>query len=148
MEHDHRRVHRVMVETPLARWRNGGVHRPLSWEQLRRAFQQQVTRRVDKFGQIRWQGRTWLVPEGLVQVTVPRRYDPHTPDRPTVWYAGQYYGEAHPVEGGTTPPVPPAPPVAEIPTAGLSYLELLAARQAARHPGFRFAPHPEEEETP
>ncbi|MBX5467300.1 MAG: DDE-type integrase/transposase/recombinase [Firmicutes bacterium] len=147
-EHSHRRVHRVTGETPLARWGTGGVHRPVPWEQLRVAFQQQVTRRVDKFGQIQWQGRTWLVPEGLVQVTVQLRYDPHLPERPAVWYAGQYYGEAHPVAGGTTPPVPPAPPASEIPTAGLSYLELLARRQAARQPGLRFAPDTQEEDTP
>ena len=103
---------------------------------------------MDKFGQLQWQGRTWLVPEGLVQVTVQLRYDPHTPERPAVWYAGQYYGEAHPVDGGTTPPVSPAPSPTEPPPSGLSSLEWLATRQAARQPGLRFAHDPAKEETP
>jgi len=146
-EHYHRRVHRMTGETPLARWGTGGQHRVLPWEQLRDAFQHQVTRRVDKFGQIHWQGRTWLVPEGLVQVTVQLRYDPHTPALPTVWYAGQPYGPAQPVDGGTTPVPRPAADPAPADAPGLSYLTLLARQHAARHPGLRLAP-PSEEDTP
>ncbi|MCY0897326.1 MAG: DDE-type integrase/transposase/recombinase [Firmicutes bacterium] len=146
-EHYHRRVHRMTGETPLARWGTGGVHRMVSGDQLRLAFQQQVTRRVDKFGQVQWQGRTWLVPEGLVQVTVQLRYDPHRPDCPTVWYAGQPYGLAQPVDGGTTPPPPPAAERPSPDPPGLSYLVLLARQHAARHPGLRLAP-PSEEDTP
>ena len=70
-EHYHRRVHGETGETPIIRWGAGGRHRTVTWDQLREAFRIELTRRVDKTGQIRFQGKRWIVPEGLLQASVP-----------------------------------------------------------------------------
>ncbi len=134
----------------MARWRAGGGHRTLAWEQIRDAFRIEITRRVDKTGKVRWEGDRWIVPEGLLQARVQLRLDPHQPHVIDVWYQGQYYGPA--VRANTVVPEAPAPPGPAgtgPPGPGLSYLTILADRQAARRqPGIRYdARHQEEEPT-
>ncbi|AEW04158.1 Integrase catalytic region [Sulfobacillus acidophilus DSM 10332] len=143
-EHYHRRVHSETGEPPLVRWGRGGCHRPLSWEALRAAFRVEVTRRVDKTGQLRWAGHRWVVPEGLLQAEVQLRFDPHQPDTIDVWYHDAYDGRAVRADQLTQPPAADAPSTPPAST-GLSYLTVLEARQRARRPaGLRYRP-PEEE---
>jgi len=139
-EHYHRRVHSTTGETPLARWGTGGVHRPVTVAALRDAFRLEVTRYVDKTGQVSWQGQRWIVPEGLLQTRVTLRWDPHHPDTVEVWHHGQRYGVAV-REDQAVPPAPgsPAPPRTPESATGLHYLDLLADRQAARRPGVPYA---------
>ena len=142
-EHYHRRVHSETGETPLARWGTGGVHRPVTVAMLRDAFRLEVSRWVDKTGQVSWRGQRWIVPEGLLQTRVTLRWDPHHPDTVEVWHQGQRYGiavradQAVPPASGSTPAPPPADPT------GLNYLDLLLTRQQARRPGVPYA-HDEE----
>ena len=139
-EHYHRRVHGTTGETPLARWGTGGVHRPVTVAALRDAFRLEVTRYVDKTGQVSWQGQRWIVPEGLLQTRVTLRWDPHHPDTVEVWHHGQRYGVAVRADQAVPPaPGSPTPPAAPEPATGLHYLELLADRQAARRPGVPYA---------
>jgi len=138
-EHYHRRVHSETGMTPLARWGAGGVHRAVTVASLRDAFRLEVSRWVDKTGQVSWQGHRWIVPEGLLQTRVTLRWDPHHPDTVEVWHQGHRYGiavradHAVPSASGATPP--PAPPD----TTGLNYLDVLRARQHARRPGVPYA---------
>lgn len=136
-EHYHARVHRETGETPFARWQAGNVHRPLAWEALHAAFLDRCQRTVDKTGQIAWQGRQWMVPEGLLQCRVELRWDPHAPDVVEVWYDRQHYGRAVAVDPASrSPAVPAAAPESTAWVGpGLSYLEILAEQQAARHHG-------------
>ena len=148
-EHYHRRVHRETGETPFARWGSGGGHRALTWAQIREAFRIELTRWVDKTGQIRFQGERWMVPEGLLQTRVQLRLDPHQPDAVAIWYQGQYYGPAVKASAALPPESPLAAPVASEPAGpGLSYLTVLAERQAARRPtGVRYHRDKEEGDT-
>lgn len=133
-EHYHRRVHRETGETPLQRWGAGGVHRLVDGATLRQAFRIEVTRLVDKTGQVRWQGQRWVVPEGLLQTKVQLRMAPQEPDTIEVWYQDVYYGRA--VRADTVGAIPPAPAAAPAPqpTTGLSYLQILADRQRGGRP--------------
>ena len=136
------------------RWGQGGLHRLLDAEQLREAFRVEVTRRVDKTGQVRWQGQRWIVPEGLLQTSVQLRVAPQASDTIEVWADGQYYGVAVRIEPGVLPVAPMGPAPAALPPTGLSYLDVLADRQrASRPPGLRYhdpavSPHsvPKEED--
>lgn len=134
-EHYHRRIHSETGDTPVERWGQGGVHRLLDGETLRQAFRIEIPRKVDKTGQIRWQGQRWVVPEGLLQIAVQLRLAPEQPDVVEVWVDDHYYGRAVPADqvsdlvGATaTPAVVPAPPT------GLSYLQVLADQQRGHRP--------------
>lgn len=85
------RIHRAAGEAPVVRWRAGHLHRAVAWEALNTAFQKRCARTVDKTGQVQWQGRHWLVPEGLL-CQVELRWDPHAPETVEVWYENQLYG--------------------------------------------------------
>ncbi len=143
-EHYHRRVHGTTGETPVARWGTGGGHRAVPLEQIRAAFRVEVTRRVDKTGQVRWQGARWIVPEGLLQTTVQLRYDPYHPEILEVWQDGIDWGRAVPSTAAVPDPGG-APPPPAAPSSGLSYLALLTAQQRARRPGVPY--HHEEEDS-
>lgn len=101
-------------------------------EQMRAAFRVVAERRVDQTGPVRWRGAWWLVPEGLLQTTMPLQFDPHPPDQITGWQQARCWGPALRSDGDTPETAPAAPPPA---TAGLSYLTLLADRPQARPPG-------------
>ena len=143
-EHYHRRVHGTTGETPVARWGTGGGHRAVPLEQIRAAFRVEVTRRVDKTGQVRWQGARWIVPEGLLQTTVQLRYDPYHPEILEVWQDGIDWGRAVPSTAAVPDPGG-APPPPAAPSSGLSYLAMLTAQQRARRPGVPY--HHEEEDS-
>lgn len=145
-EHDHRRVHRETGEAPIVRWQTPQAHRPVSWEALHRAFQDRCQRTVDKTGQVSWQGRRWLVPEGLLPCRVELRWDPHAPETVEVWYENQCYGRAVAADSPTIVPEA-APPPAPDPWVGpgLSYLEILATqRQTRLQGGIQWATRPPE----
>ncbi len=129
-EHYHRRVHRETGEPPIIRWQAGSLHRSVSWEALQAAFQDRCERTVDKTGQVQWQGRRWLVPEGLLQCRVELRWDPHAPATLAVWYENQCYGHAVAADQAARPTATPVPEPRIGP--GLSYLTILAQQQAAR----------------
>lgn len=144
-EHYHRRVHRETGEAPVVRWQRGpSMHRPVSWEALHAAFQDRCERTVDKTGQVQWQGRRWVVPEGLLQCRVELRWDPHAPETVEIWYENQCYG--HAVAADTVPAMrdsasTPDPVVGP----GLSYLTVLAQQREARHQaGIHWADQPPE----
>jgi putative transposase len=136
-EHYHARVHRETGETPFARWQAGNMHRSVTWEALHAAFLERGHRTVDKTGQIAWQGRKWIVPEGLLQCRVELRWDPHAPETVTVWYENQCYGQAVAADapGGSAAPRAATPDPAVWVGPGLSYLEILAEQRTARHAG-------------
>lgn len=137
-EHDHRRVHGTTGETPVVRWGTGGVHRLQTAEQIQRAFRVVVSRHVDKTGQVRWQGARWIVPEGLLQTTVPLQYDPYQPEVVTVWQQDTWWGPAVRSDQAVPDSGPAASAVTPPPRSGLSYLTLLTAQQQARRPGVAY----------
>lgn len=116
----------------------------MSWETLHAAFQDRCERTVDKTGQVQWQGRRWVVPEGLLQCRVELRWDPHAPETVDVWYENQRYGSAVAAEGAArVPEAGPAPDPWVGP--GLSYLTILAQQREARHQaGIQWAAPPPE----
>ncbi len=146
-EHYHQRVHRATGEAPVVRWRAGNLHRAVAWETLHTAFQERCARTVDKTGQVQWQGRHWLVPEGLLQCRVELRWDPHAPETVEVWYENQLYGRA--IAADTVGPLSDAAP-ARAPEMwvgpGLSYLEVLASQRDGRFGGIRLAATPPTDE--
>jgi len=135
-EHYHRRVHRETGEAPIVRWDTASVHRPVRWEDLHAAFQDRCTRTVDKTGQVQWQGRRWLVPEGLLQCRVELRWDPHAPETVEIWYENQRYGFAVAADSAAiVPAAAPSPAPDTWVGPGLSYLNILAQQREARHQG-------------
>lgn len=135
-EHYHRRVHRETGEAPIVRWDTASVHRPVRWEDLHAAFQDRCTRTVDKTGQVQWQGRRWLVPEGLLQCRVELRWDPHAPETVEIWYENPRYGFAVAADSAAiVPAAAPSPAPDTWVGPGLSYLNILAQQREARHQG-------------
>ena len=104
---------------------------------MRQAFRLEISRKVDKTGQIRWQGQRWVVPEGLLQTPIQLRLAPEQPEVVEVWVDDHYYGRAVPADqvsdllGANTNAPPPVVPAA--PT-GLSYLRVLADQQRGHRP--------------
>jgi hypothetical protein len=102
---------------------------------MRQAFRIEIPRKVDKTGQIRWQGQRWVVPEGLLQISVQLRLAPEQPDVVEVWVDDHYYGRAVPADQVSDLVGANATP-AGVPTVstGLSYLRVLADQQRGHRP--------------
>lgn len=94
----HNRVHSSLGETPIERWnnsiQNGAKLRFFTPVELDEIFLHEVTRTVNNYGVVSFEGNTYEIDGSLVGYKVTLRYNPFHLETVHVYYNNKYFGPA------------------------------------------------------
>lgn len=127
-QHYHEKVHSATKQKPMLAFESDAYPlRRVDLATLIDAFLVEETRKVDKTGVFRLNGRDYQAPLELARTKISLRYDPFNPETVQVYCDAQRYADAYPLEIPEHidfSAVTKAPEVERTAT-GLNYLELL-----------------------
>jgi putative transposase len=127
-QHYHEKVHSAIKKKPMLCFESDSYPlRRVDLNTLIDAFLLEETRKVDKTGVFRLNKKDYQAPLELVRKTISIRYDPFNLSCIQVYYDGQRYSDAYPLNIPEHVDYRAKPKEADVnqPKTGLNYLELL-----------------------